>query len=158
MINLNTILATMAFYNLEAYTDGISINFASAIQADKEAFISDFIINFTYEDMYCCYCIVNNPQSDNRTINAVSSHGHFIYQGNDFSNAIGKISDYYKEIEKINSLEAEPENSDDLEKKLHLEIEQKLKDAGFEIEKFSIYKRTDPEKKDDSCEIDITKN
>lgn len=153
MINLNTILTTMAFYNLENYMEGVQINFASTIQNDRETFVSDFLISFTYNDMYCCYCIVNNPQSDTRIINVISVHGHFLYQGNDLSAAIGKVAEYYKQIEKSVMLENEKEIKEELEKEVFIEVQKKLKESGV------ITEESEPENKTkDEYKIDLTKN
>lgn len=142
----------MAFYNMGQYSDGVQVNFSSPVQADRETFVSDFLVSFTYDDMYCCYCIVNNPQSDNRAINVISVHGHFLYQGNDFSSAIGRVAEYYKNIEKLNNSESDNDLTEEVEKQVTLEVRKKLKEAGVDIEK------TEEDDVEKGYVIDITKN
>lgn len=93
-INFQTILQTIAFWKIEKYCEELNINFASDDIDIRQKFECDFIIAFVYDNKYLCYCIVQNPQ-ENPKITAITVHGHFLYQGDSFFDAIGRVAALY---------------------------------------------------------------
>lgn len=96
-MNFQTILQAIAFWKIENYSEELNINFASDDIEVRQRFECDFIIAFTHSNKYLCYCVVQNPQNNPKIV-VITSHGHFLYQGNSIFDAIGNIARLYASI------------------------------------------------------------
>lgn len=101
-MDLQTILQAISFWKIENYADELNINFASEDEEVKKSFGCDFTITFLFQNKYFCYCIVQNPQSDeNVNVIVLTVYGHFLYRGKLFFEGIKTVAQFYERASKL---------------------------------------------------------